>query len=256
MKKEIYRLMFDQEQTYWWYAGRRKIILEQLEVILEKIGPTGQWRPRILDYGCGTGLNLVSFQKFGDVFGMEPSESAMQFCCERGLKQVVQVDPEAGLDGGNPFGKPFNIVTILDVLEHIPDDAGALKKISRLLKPGGIVLVTVPAFEFLWSGEDYVSNHLRRYRKSGLARVFRAAGLEVEKLSYFNTFLFPAQVAVVLWDRIFRPRRMYQTNLRKVSDFVNSLLISILSREAKVLRKMNFPIGWSLLCWGSVAKHD
>ncbi|MDM8554463.1 class I SAM-dependent methyltransferase [Desulfococcaceae bacterium HSG7] len=251
MKNHIYDLMFEMENSYWWYVARRKIILEQIK----KIHPIIKGRrPKILDYGCGTGNNLIHFQKFGQIFGMDASEQAVDFCRQRGLKSVIQVNRAADIDILNPFGVSFDVITLLDVLEHAPDDVKMLKRITKLLNHGGIVFVTVPAFEPLWSGEDYVSAHIRRYKKSELIRVFHKAGIKVEMISYFNTILFPCQVANIYWDRLFNPKSMYETSIKKIPDSVNSLLSFFFSIEAHLLRVIRLPIGGSIMCWGRVDK--
>lgn len=251
MKEEIYQLTYELEQTYWWYVARRKIVTAQLAGLLRApVGPTAL--PRILDYGCGTGLNLTYFAKLGEVYGVDISPTAIEFCRERGLTQVAMIGVQEKLDC-NPFGRPFDVVTMLDVLEHIPDDAGRLQQIGTWLSPGGLLMVTVPAFEFLWSGEDYVSQHLRRYSGRSLARLFRQSGYEIVKLSYFNTLLFPAQVATILWKRLCAPRSMYQSNLAPLRPDLNWLLTRIMSFEALPLRRYSLPIGGSILCCGRLA---
>src|SRR5262249_13575002 len=145
--------------------------------------------PRILDYGCGTGLNLCWLSTLGTVYGLDTSERGVAFCTQRGLSQVAHWN--GSLSNGPPCGQPFDLITMLDVLEHIDDDVAILKQLGTWLKPEGILLVTVPAYEFLWSGEDYVSDHKRRYTKRRIAHVFRQTGYEIVKLSYFNTLLLP-----------------------------------------------------------------
>ncbi|MBI3941446.1 MAG: class I SAM-dependent methyltransferase [Chloroflexi bacterium] len=252
MKEEIYQLTYELEQTYWWYVARRKIVTAQLAALLKApVGSTAAL-PRILDYGCGTGLNLTYFAKLGEVCGVDISPTAIEFCRERGLTQVAMIGAQEELCA-NPFGQPFDVVTMLDVLEHIPADACRLQQIGTWLKPGGLLMVTVPAFEFLWSGEDYVSQHLRRYSGRNLARLFRQAGYEIVKLSYFNTLLFPAQVATILWKRLCSPRSMYQSNLAPLRPDLNFLLTRIMSFEALLLHRHNLPFGGSILCCARLA---
>ncbi|MSP13263.1 MAG: class I SAM-dependent methyltransferase [Chloroflexi bacterium] len=248
MKEEIYQLTYELEQSYWWYVARRQIVTAQLAALLRsKVGMA-----RILDYGCGTGLNLTHFAGLGDAYGVDVSPTAIAFCRERGLTQVAMIGAQEELCA-NPFGQLFDVVTMLDVLEHIPDDACRLQQIGKWLKPGGLLMVTVPAFEFLWSGEDYVSQHVRRYSGRSLARLFRHTGYEIVKLSYFNTLLFPAQVATILWKRLCAPRSMYQSNLAPLRPDLNWLLTCIMSFESLPLRRYSLPIGGSILCCGRLA---
>jgi SAM-dependent methyltransferase len=253
LKNEIYRLTYELEQSYWWYVARRRIVMAQVEDILKSREYSVSGRPRLLDYGCGTGLNLVYLAELGDAYGVDISAMAIDFCRKRGIKDVTRIDAEYELDKSNPFGDSFDVVTMLDVLEHIPDDEFALKSMSKWLRPGGILLVTVPAHEFLWSGEDYVSGHRRRYSRRSLIQVFHKAGYKVLKLTYLNFFLFPLQVAAILWNRMLNPRSMYATSLVPLPQGVNSVLASIMSLEARLTRKCSLPIGGSILCYGRVA---
>jgi 2-polyprenyl-3-methyl-5-hydroxy-6-metoxy-1,4-benzoquinol methylase len=254
VKEEIYPLTFELEQSYWWYAARRRIVMSQIQALLKR--RHSEEHLRLLDYGCGTGLNLVHLAQFGEAYGVDVSATAIAFCRKRGLANVVPMDASLSPDADSPFGQLFDVVTMLDVLEHIPDDELALKIVSRWLQPGGVVVVTVPAFEFLWSGEDYVSQHARRYSRRSLRQVLRQAGYAALKLTYFNAFLFPAQVAVILWNRVFHPRSMYVTNLTPLPRSLNSLLTAIMSCESPWLRQFNLPIGGSLLACGQVARRE
>jgi len=252
MKQPIYDLMFEAENSYWWYVARQKIIFEQIKIILKDCRTDKGESPKILDYGCGTGNNLLKFKNLFQIFGMDVSKQAVQYCHQRGLKSVIEIDQDREIL--NPFGVSFDMITLLDVLEHIPDDVKALKNITRLLNYHGTVFVTVPAFEFLWSGEDYVSAHIRRYTKSTLLRVFYEAGIEVEKISYFNTILFPLQAAAICWNRLVYPKSMYNTNIKRLPDMLNSLLSLIFSIEAQFLKVFRLPFGGSIMCWGRVQK--
>lgn len=245
MKEEIYALTYTLEQTYWWYVARRQIVRTQVARFLparsEPSVPS-----RILDYGCGTGLNLLCLSPLGNVYGLETSERGVAFCRQRGLIQVTHWN--GSLCAGNPFGQPFDLITMLDVLEHIDDDVAILQQLGTWLTPEGILLATVPAYEFLWSGEDYVSDHKRRYTKRRLSNVFRQTGYEIIKLSYFNTLLFPAQVLVLLWKRLFTPRSMYRSHIKPLRPTVNALLTRIMAAEDHVLPHINLAFGGSILC--------
>lgn len=246
MDAEIYPLTYRLEQDYWWYRGRRAVILGQTAALLAPVAIRG--RPRILDFGCGTGINLLHLAGLGDAFGMDASPQAIDFCRRRGLRQVAWSDPQRPPGEENPFGGPFDLLTLLDVLEHLPDDRQALRGLTSLLKPGGLLLVTVPAYRFLWSGEDVVSHHLRRYRGRELALVIRQAGFEIIKQRYFNFFLFPGQVATTLWGRWFVPDFMRRSTLKPLAPGVNQVLTKLFSAEAGLLGRIPFPWGGSLLC--------
>ena len=148
-------------------------------------------RPRILDVGCGTGANLLMLSKYGDAEGVDVSEDALAFCRERGLENVkLGAAEELPYDDGT-----FDLVTALDVVEHLDDDLAGLREMRRVLRPGGRVLLFVPTFMFLWGLQDDVSNHRRRYRLPELRRVLEQAGFEIERTTYANiTFFLPILV--------------------------------------------------------------
>lgn len=248
MNDEIYDLTYAVEETYWWYRARRTILLRQMAPIARQMSQRLGRRPRLLDFGCGTGINLQHFQSLGDAYGLDTSPRAVEFCHQRGLSKVKRIAPH--IDGSieNPFAERFDIVTLLDVLEHIEPQEKTLKHIHSWIAPGGVILLTVPAYDFLWSGEDYVSHHVRRYSRRSLVRVLRGTDYTVECVTHFNTILFPIQVSVILWNRLFKPRTMYQTNVRPVSERINRVLSSIMSIESSLMRMVSLPIGGSILC--------
>jgi 2-polyprenyl-3-methyl-5-hydroxy-6-metoxy-1,4-benzoquinol methylase len=245
LKKEIYQLTFESEETYWWYLGRRRIILDQIQASLSKMKVK---KPVLLDIGCGTGINLVEFNKISDAYGMDAAEEALRFCRQRGLKKLALMDSTPGGSIQNPFRKKYDIITMLDVLEHIEQVAGYLTSVSEWLSRDGFIFMTVPAYQWLWSGEDVVSRHVRRYTRRQLIQTVQEAGLRVEKISYFNTILFPAQVLVILFSNLFIPQSKTQTNLHKMSVWFNAILQGILSNESGLIKRVNLPFGGSILC--------
>jgi 2-polyprenyl-3-methyl-5-hydroxy-6-metoxy-1,4-benzoquinol methylase len=245
LKKEIYQLTYELEEKYWWYVARRKIILDQLQSLLNNIkGRT----PSLLDIGCGTGKNLTAFLKFSEAYGIDSSMEAIQFCLKRGLTNIALQDLSKDHLRENPFGKKFDFITMLDVVEHIDDDVQCLSTISKWLTEEGLLFLTVPAYQWLWSGEDYISYHVRRYSRKHLAEIVRKAGFVIEKISYFNTFLFPAQALVILFNRVFSAKSKTQSNLQEMPEFINSILQKIMSAESPLLKQMDFPLGGSILC--------
>lgn len=245
MKDAIYDLTYELEETYWWYAARRGVILDRVCSLLAN--RSGGERSRILEYGCGTGITLASLAPTADVYGMDMSEKALDYCRKRGLANLHRIDTSSPLERGNPFGESFDVILLVDVLEHVEDEQALLLALRSWLKPDGALLVTAPAFQFLWSGEDFVSNHLRRYAKSRLRRVIQRAGFAIVRDTYFNFFLFPIQAGVILLNRFFHPRSMTQTNLISPPRIVNSLLTRIMSAERPLLKVLNFPFGGSIL---------
>jgi SAM-dependent methyltransferase len=239
MQQHTYSIMYEVEETHWWFAGRRRIISSFVEEICRKMK---RERPRILDVGCGTGANLEMLARFGDVEGVDVSEEALAFCRARGLENVRH-----GAAERLPYEDgAFDLVTALDVVEHLDDDVAGLSEMRRVLRPGGRALLFVPAFMFLWGVQDDVSHHRRRYTLRGLRRTVRAAGFEVERATYANLSFF----APIFAGRML----MRATGLRPASEnninvgALNGVLGRVLGAESKLLRHINFPFGVSALC--------
>lgn len=243
MHKEFYAEYFKIEDKHWWFVGRRRIFLDSLDKYLTK--PLNGRERRILDMGCGTGTMLNYLSRYGNAEGIDADEEAVRFCHERGVTQVRQVDSMP-----LPFeDNTFDLVAALDVIEHIDDDRGTLRELYRVLRPGGILMLSVPAYRFLWGAQDEISNHKRRYIAPQMRSRLTEAGFKVRKLSYFNTFLFPIIAAI----RLIRPYRPGSVDLK--SDFTmtkaglfNTLLGRLFSMEAVLVKRMNLPFGVSILC--------
>jgi len=239
MKEHTYPIMFRVEQSHWWYTGRRKILARFIEDICR--GVTDR-RPRILDVGCGTGANLLLLSQYGDAEGVDISEDALAFCRERGLEKVkLGAGEELPYDDGT-----FDLVTALDVVEHMDDDLAGLREMRRVLRPGGRVLLFVPTFMFLWGLQDDVSNHRRRYRLPELRRVLEQAGFEIERMTYANITFFLPILFVRKLMRITGMTADTENNINVTA--LNGLLGRLLGAESFVLRFMNIPFGVSGLC--------
>jgi len=239
MKEHTYPIMFRIEQSHWWYTGRRKILTRFVEDICRRVTDR---RPRILDVGCGTGANLLMLSKYGDAEGVDVSEDALAFCRERGLANVKLGAAEAlPYDDGT-----FDLVTALDVVEHLDDDLAGLREMRRVLRPGGRVLLFVPTFMFLWGLQDDVSNHRRRYRMPELQRVLEQAGFEVERTTYANITFFMPILAMRKLMRLTGIKAESENNINVSA--LNGVLARVLGAESFVLKHMNIPFGVSGLC--------
>jgi len=247
MQQHTYAIMRRVEETHWWFAGRRQIIksfLERLchDVDVESSGKGGQHPLNILDVGCGTGANLEMLSEFGETEGVDVSSEALSFCRERGLENVKQGEAEA-----LPYeDSSFDLVTGLDVVEHLDDDLAGLKEMRRVLRPGGHALVFVPAFMFLWGVQDDISHHRRRYTLDQLKRIVRQAGLEVERASYVNISFFAPILTGRLLMRALRLRPESENNI--TIGFLNGVLGKLFGAESLALRYLNFPFGVSIIC--------
>ncbi|HVS20792.1 MAG TPA: class I SAM-dependent methyltransferase, partial [Pyrinomonadaceae bacterium] len=188
MQPHTYAIMRKVEDAHWWYVGRRRIISSFVKRVCDELRSERHGPPRILDIGCGTGGNLEMLLEFGDAEGVDVSVEALEFCRARGLSAVKQ-----GAAESLPYeDESFDLVTGLDVVEHLDDDVAGLREMRRVLRPGGRVLLFVPAFMFLWGVQDDVSNHRTRYNLPELRKKVEQAGLRVERASYANiTFFAP-----------------------------------------------------------------
>jgi SAM-dependent methyltransferase len=228
------------ERHHWWYVARRKIIFDWVRAVT-----TPERQPRILDIGCGTGFNIEYLQGLGfeRAVGLDLSPEALRFCRSRGLQALVQGDATNA-----PFRpRSFELILALDLVEHVKDDVTALRGLRDLLTPGGMLLIFTPAFAFLWSHQDEVSHHFRRYTARELRSKLSHAGLQVKKVSYTNTFLFP-----LIWAGRFS-LKVRGSKTRRVSEndmhpaWANGLLEAIFAAERRVLRYANLPFGVSLI---------
>lgn len=238
MHTEEFRQMQALEEGHWWFRGKRLL----LEALVERAAASGG--RHLLDVGCGTGGVLQAFAGRGAVVGIDRDELALLFCRGRGLDKVVR-----GSALALPFAAgAFDVCVMMDVLEHVDDEGALLGEARRVLRPGGAVIVSVPAFRALWSQHDVTFEHLRRYRRGELEARVRAAGLRVEWSSYTNFFVFfPA----LLW-RSFRRWTGAAPGVR--TDFValpgalNRALVGTYRCEAALIRRTALPFGVSVAC--------
>lgn len=243
MQEVMHRLHDELEDSHWWFAARRRIVMDVLRRALARRELATP--PRLLDIGCGAGGTLRELAALGEAFGVDPEPSAVEATRRRCGCPVRQ----GGLPHDIPFEPgTFDVVTLLDVLEHVRDDAGSLATIERLLVPGGFLLCTVPAYPFLWSRHDVLNQHERRYLRRQLAARLRDAGLEPRKLTYFNTLLFPPIAGVRLLQGRSQPGAAAPSgDLGRVPAPVNALLAAIFAAERFWLRCAAFPFGVSIL---------
>src|SRR6266567_2771716 len=213
MQAHTYSIMFQVEESHWWFIGRRRIIEGFVAGIVRKIG---KLKPRILDVGCGTGANLQLLSKFGVAESL-PFEDAS-----------------------------FDLVTGLDVVEHLDDDLAGLTEMRRVLRPGGYALLFVPAFNFLWGVQDDISHHRRRYTLRELKDTVEQAGLTIDRATYANlTFFAP----ILLGRLLMRATGFHPASENNLTvGALNGLLGRILGAEGSILRHVNLPFGVSAIC--------
>ncbi|HEX3251481.1 MAG TPA: methyltransferase domain-containing protein [Pyrinomonadaceae bacterium] len=237
MQSHHYPILYQVEEAHWWYLGRRRII----QSLVEKISSTLN-NPRILDVGCGTGANLKMLAGLGRAEGVDISPQAVEFCRERGLDSV-----KLGAVEELPYeNDSFDLVTALDVIEHLDDDVAGLREMRRVLRPEGRLLLFVPAFMFLWGVQDDVSNHRRRYTLPSLLKAVEAAGFSVEWSSYANiSFFLPVLVvrSVMRWLGL-RAATEYGINI----SLMNGPFSQLFAAERFVLNGGRLPFGVSAVC--------
>ena len=239
MMLHTYPILFEVEESHWWYIGRRRIIASFVKSICEQVKDR---RARILDVGCGTGANLVRLSDFGDAEGVDISPDALKFCRERGLNNV-----KLGAAESLPYDDhEFDLVTAFDVVEHMDDDVAGLREMRRVLRPGGRVLLFVPTFMFLWGVQDEVSNHRRRYRLEELRQAVTAAGFEVERTTYANITFFLPVLLVRKFMRLTGVRTETENSINIPA--LNRVFGAIFGAERHWLRHLNIPFGVSGLC--------
>ncbi len=243
MKHEEYERMYRFEDRYWWFVARRHLITSLLQTYYPRDG-----RLHILDIGCGTGAMLDELAPFGPVVGADFSPEALQFCVTRGVgANLARADVRR-----LPFADAsFDVVTAMDIVEHIDDDKAASCEIFRVLRPGGRLLVTVPAFSSLWSEHDEALHHHRRYTVPRLKDLFQRVGLTVDKVSYTVTTLFPAiwmfrQVSNLLPKQ--RADGEKNADLIHFSAPVNAALLALSQWETRLVHRRNLPFGVTVVC--------
>ncbi|HKA39129.1 MAG TPA: class I SAM-dependent methyltransferase [Burkholderiales bacterium] len=240
MTPETYALAAQAEEEHWWFSARRSILRAVLDRYLAPASDRA-----LLELGCGNGGNLALLARYGKLCAVEMDDGARRRAAARG---IAAVEPGA-LPDAIPFaGQQFDVVAALDVLEHVADDRAALAAMRAKLKRGGYLLLTVPAFRWLWSRHDEASRHQRRYSKGELVRLVESAGFEVTHSTYFNTLLFPLAVAYIKLSG--RVTADADHGLRIPPRPLNALLRGIFSAERHLVPKLALPFGVSILLCG------
>jgi SAM-dependent methyltransferase len=225
------------EDDHWWYRGRRRVIREALLAL--KLAPGIQ----ILDAGCGSGRNMIELAEFGEVTGLELADASVEAARERGVGEVV-----AGSVDEMPFADDsFDLAVSLDVIEHLPDEHQSLSELRRVVKPGGTLLVTVPAYGWLWSDHDIVNHHYRRYTRAMLEQAAARAGWQTVSTTHFNGFLLPAAIAARGAMRLRRAKHPV-SDLERTPGSLNPMLEWPLRIEAWMIGAgRRIPAGLSLM---------
>jgi SAM-dependent methyltransferase len=237
MDQRLMKAMLEVDEHHWWYRGRRRIIRAELERLALPAGSV------VLDAGCGSGRTLEQLDAYGQVRGVELDPEAAEVARERGYEVEIGRLEDLPWDDGT-----FDLITCLDVIEHTPDDRVTLRELRRVCRPGAWLLVTVPAYQALWSLHDEANHHYRRYSRSSLRFAALGAGWQVQRMTSFNTVLLPPAAAVRVAQRRRRDDRTYTPELKLGPDWLNTALEQPLRLEAEWLsRGRTLPAGLSLL---------
>jgi ubiquinone/menaquinone biosynthesis C-methylase UbiE len=238
------------EDRHAWFAGRTRAILKVLDAELGAAPPGS--RRKVLDLGGGAGNMAHHLAHYGAVFGVDTNPRPLAVAAQRALDAAQSVGEQL------PFpANTFDLIALLDTVEHIPDEMGVFAECQRVLKPGGKLMVTVPAWMSLWSYNDEINNHQRRYTAPELQQKLERSGLQVKRISYNNFFLFP----LVAGLRALRPHKpelasphltqaeeVYQVEMEPIPEPMNTLLHGVYWLEAELLQRVNLPIGVSVIC--------
>jgi SAM-dependent methyltransferase len=236
MERKVYEQMAKLDSQHWWFTARRRILDGVIERIVRPPADA-----RILELGAGTGHNLEMLSRFGRIEASELDPVARKLASERLGRPVV----EAALPDLSMFPQGvYDLVALLDVLEHVPDDKNSLRAILNLLKPGGALLLTVPINPWMWSAHDVAHHHHRRYRTAEIRKLAVDAGYSIELLSPFNSLLFPPIAAVRLLGKL---TGKDDSDDAMPSPLVNKMLDGIFGMERSLIGRMPMPFGVSLV---------
>lgn len=232
MESFVYKDIIKQEKDHWWFKARREII----DTILKDLNLK---EPKILEIGCGTGGNLKMLKKYGDTSAIEMDEFAVNYA-NKEFKNVQQ----GYLPNNIPFDEKFDLICMFDVLEHIEEDKLSIEVLKKHLNPNGILLITVPAYQWLYGSHDKFLHHKRRYSLNQIESILK--DFSILKKSYFNTFLFPLVVLSRIIDKLI-PHKDNSLGYNIPNKIINSFFYKIFKLEKNLLTKYSFPFGSSIL---------
>jgi SAM-dependent methyltransferase len=245
MDPRYYETYYRHEDHHWWFRWRYEMIIQLIREL--KLGPA----PRILDAGCGTGQMLKHLETVGIAYGIDSSPQAVSFAHSRGVQRLVR-----GSINAIPFpSNTFDCVVALDVIEHVEDDLGILKSLHEVVKSDGRLVVTVPAFQSLWSQHDVINHHKRRYSAAHLRRVIEQSGFAIERITYCNTALCVPVFAARKFKNVAHDLRAehghgdeeVKSDLAEYPRFVNEALFRVMHFETRLMHRVNLPFGVSVL---------
>ncbi|MFC2036515.1 class I SAM-dependent methyltransferase [Chloroflexota bacterium] len=237
-----------EEDKHWWFAGRTWSLLHMLDRLVEPDG-----NKQVLDIGCGAGNMFHHLARYGSVVGVDNNPKPLAIARERGY------DVREGLAEDLPLDdRAFDLVALLDTVEHCEDEMAVLRECYRVCAPGGHLVVTVPAFMWLWSHNDVLNDHKRRYTTEELREKLSSVGFQIQRMTYNNFFVFPMAAALILLRRgaeqepdLASPHfddESYQVEMEPAPPLLNTILSGVTWTESQLLRWINLPVGTSVIC--------
>lgn len=238
-----YEMMYRAEDHHWWYQGMRAVCRRLLDRHVVR-AHAGREPPRILDAGCGTGLTLEYLKDYGPATGIDLSPAAIGFCRQRGLPRLARASILE-----LPFADAtFDLITSYDVISSCQraDAPQALREFLRVLRPGGHLLLRLPAYMWLHGHHDELVHTYHRFTRSETAGLLRDAGFAIERLTYVNCLLFPLAAAKRLKDRLL-PSKQVQSDISVTGGAMNPLFQRILRMEARWVGRFGLPFGLTVI---------
>lgn len=238
MHTSALKAIADLEDTYWWFVGKNRIITS----LIDQYAPPS---PRSLDVGCGPGGMLQVLSDRGEAVGVDVSDDALAYCHERGLEAI-----KGALPHDLPFDPAsFDLIIASEVIEHVQDDAASAEALVSLLRPGGVLIATVPALQWMWTRHDELNHHFRRYTTARFAGLFDGRGVQTLVLSYYNTTMFPLMVASRLAGKV---RSMVspppdEIEIKPLPCPINDTMTHLFAMEGKAITRTGLPIGGSVI---------
>jgi SAM-dependent methyltransferase len=241
MNPEEYAQLFQLGESHWWFVGTREILFSSIRHYTSRDKP-------ILDAGCGSGLMMKRLSDTGTVFGVDNSKSALEHCHDIGFSRLCQADAEKLPFKSNTFG----LTVATDIIEHCEDDETMLGELYRVATSGGMLLASVPAYNTLWSAHDVALHHMRRYSKRELIRKVEATGFKVDRVSFFNTLLFPPiAIKRLVFEKLKRDTSEHRIKYYESLRLLNQLLLAAMRIEKWYLKRASLPFGLSILLLAS-----
>ncbi len=237
MENKLFDEMYKVENEHWWFVARRKII----DNVLRKLNLGNALN--ILDVGCGNGDNLTILSHYGEVVALERENEVLKRAQARNIGHVFKGELPDGIP--DDIKKDKDLIVMLDVLEHIDDDVGTIRVLKEWIRKNGTLLITVPAYQFLYGTHDKLHHHKRRYTVTQLKEVIETNGWKVQYISYFNTFLFPLALLDRLKDKVLKPSNSIE--LKMPNKYLYIFLEKIFSLETAIVGRFQFPFGLSII---------